>query len=88
MFKFPRLKFYRKFLIIGVLSAAVFVVSSGNRVAAACCDVCLANANSCISNCYAQEQDPGQDQCLLACGTYYDNCSRACGHGIPICPPI
>ena len=82
------LKLYRKFLIIGVLSAAVFLVSSNNPVGAACCDICLANADSCITNCYAQEQYPGQYECLLACAVAYDNCSRACGHGVPICPAI
>lgn len=89
MFKLPSLQLYRKFLVLGALLAGLFIFSSTSNVGATpCCDACLSTLNSCIAYCYQQEQYPGFDQCLEACGLNYDNCSRACGHGIPICPPM
>jgi hypothetical protein len=86
MFKFSNLKLYRKFLILAVMAAGICLVSSTRPVAASvCCDNCMTAYNSCIDNCYAQETDPGLGQCLVGCGTTYDVCSRACGHGIPVC---
>jgi hypothetical protein len=89
MFTLPRLKLYRKFLIIGVLSAAVFVVSSTSRVAAnPCCVACLATYNSCTEYCYGLSSDPATEECLIGCGNNYEACSRACGAGLPVCPAV
>jgi hypothetical protein len=86
MFRFPDLKLYRKLLILGILSVSLFVLSANSRVAAsACCDACLATYDSCINYCYGLNNDPDMSECLVACGTSYEACSRACGHGIPAC---
>ncbi len=87
MLGFFNLKLYRKFLVIGVMLAGLYLVSSTRQVAAsACCDACLATYDSCIDNCYMlYDVDPLLGQCLLTCGNNYEPCSRACGHGTPAC---
>lgn len=84
------LKLYRKLLVIGVLLTAAFVVSSSNRVAASpCCDACLATLYSCYAYCAGLPNETAENaNCVPECVDAYDACSRACGHGIPICPPM
>lgn len=89
MFKFLNLKLYRKFFILAVMLSAVFVLSSTRHVSAnGCCDLCWFNYNSCNNYCYGLPSDPATEDCLYNCAVNYDNCSFACGHGVPICPPI
>jgi len=56
MFKFANLKLFRKFLILGVLSAGLFMTSSLNPANASttfCCSECDAAQIECVAECNA-----------------------------------
>jgi len=81
MFKFPRLKLYRKFLILSVMLVSLFVLSSNRRVAAEepCCEACNATAASCVDYCNSdQVKEWMVTGCLSDCAAARVACRHAC----------
>lgn len=89
MSNFPDLKLYRKFLILAVMLAGIFVVSSARHAAAGttCCDDCFSAWSSCMDFCHSDQiKDWMVPACETSCYSDYANCAHSCG--IPVCPSL
>ena len=80
MSKFPNLKLYRKFLILAVLLAGLFISSSSaNRAGATlCCDYCQILYVSCMNTC-ANGLPENYESCIVyICEENYIYCGGFC----------
>jgi hypothetical protein len=90
MFRLPRLKLYRKFLILAILSGSLFVTSSLNNAAATipyCCPLwhaCDDEIYGCYVNCnWLINNPPRYQQCTAACDDANFQCyidAEPCNH--------
>jgi hypothetical protein len=79
MVRFSNLKLYRKFLILAVMLASLFILPSTNRVGATpCCDYCQILYESCIRNCENGPPESYESCAFYGCEVDYFQCGGFC----------